>query len=169
MDKENGTARAAVCAALLLLLCVSGYMGAGSRERAEMVSVPIVFEAIEAGSLAGSTNEDGVQRLKREQEHALSLLEDVIRDPKASEQTVQSALMQKAEIAENMEKEARLIAALEQLGIEDAAAVMGEQILSIFVPEGMLDDKNRMQIVDMAASVTGVSAEYVKIILVKNE
>ena len=68
-----------------------------------------------------------------------------------------------------MEKEARLIAALEQLGIEDTAAVMGEQILSVFAPEGMLDEKSRMQIIDMASAVAGVSAECVKIILVKNE
>ncbi len=169
MEKENGRARAAVCAALLLLLSVSGYAGANRWEHAEMVSVPIVFEAIEAGALAAEAGEDGAHRLKREREHALSLLEDVIRDPKASEQTAQNALMQKAEIAENMEKEARLIAALEQLGIEGAAAVMGEQILSVFAPEGMLNDKNRVQIVDMASSVTGVSAECVKIILVKNE
>ena len=169
MEGKKGAVHAAGCAALLMLLAASGYVGAEKREETAAVSVPIVFETVEAGAFIHAGIEDETDRLEAERERALSLLEDVIRDPRASEQTAQNALKEKTRIAAAIEQEAKLETALEQIGLEDVKVVIGGQMLSVFAPESELDDKKRVQIVDMACAVAGVSPECVKIILVKNE
>lgn len=169
MEKKKGAVQIAGCAALLMLLAASGYLGAERNEKTAAVSVPIVFEAVEAGAFINVGIEEETEKLETERERVLSLLEDVIRDPRASEQTAQNALKEKIRIAAEIEREAKLETALEQIGVKETKAVIGEQILSVFAPVGVLDDKTRVQIVDMACAVAGVSPDCVKIILVKNE
>ena len=169
LEKKKGAAHTALCAALLMLLATSGYVGAEKREETAAVSVPIVFETVEAGTFVNADTKEETDRLESEQERALSLLEDVIRDPRASEQTAQNALKEKTRIAAEIEKEAKLETALGQVGIKAVKVMIGEQMLNVFAAASALDDKTRVQIVDMACAVAGVSPECVKIIPIKNE
>jgi len=158
------------CAALVALLALSGYMGAtqGS-EQAAAVSVPIVFEAIEdvAAILPGENTQS---RLMQEREKALLLLEEIIRDPKATEASVQDALMRKSEIASNVDTEARIVNALEAIGFQGTAALCGGRMTTVIVPQKLaLDEKARVQIVDAAANAAKQNADSIKIIPQKNE
>jgi len=158
--------RGLCCAALIALLAVSGYAGM-RREEAQSVSIPIVFDTIMESELVfGDAQEE--DSFEKEREKALSLLEDVIRDPKAKEKTVQNALEEKIRIAGSMEQEARLRQALTEMGIEDAGAISGNGTMTLILPSGsMIDDKTRIQIVDTVQTVTGILPECVKIILAK--
>lgn len=163
---KNGAA----CMALIALLAASGYAGAKQSEPVRAVSVPIVFDVLEESAVVSRSAEDAGIRLEEERKRSLALLEEVIGHARASGEAVQRALEQKTRIAAGMECEARLVKALEMLGIHDAKAVSGENVMSVFVcANAAHDDKTRMQIVDAAVGVTGLSAENIKIILAKNE
>lgn len=169
MGKNIGLLRVLCCAALIALLALSGYMGTAKREEAAMVSVPIVFEPLEDVSVL-TGGEDTPGRLAREREQALSLLEDVIRDPKASQSAVQAALARKTEIAGYIETEARITQTLEAMGFAGTAALCGGTLTTVIVPDNLLlDGKARVQIVDAAANAAGQSADRIKIIPQKNE
>jgi len=162
--------RASCCAALVVLLAVSGYMGAvQQRKQTAAVSVPIVFEPLEDASLV-SSGEDVRSRLSMERERALLLLDSVIRDPKASEASMQDALARKAEIASNIEIEARIVKSLEEMGFHGASALCGGRMTTVVVPAALaLDEKMRVQIVDAAANAAKQNADSIKIIPQKNE
>jgi len=164
---KTGCMRALCCAALIALLALSGYMGTAKREETVQVSVPVVFEVLEeAAVLPGEA--DSPDRLAQEREKALLLLEDVIRDPKASQAAVQIALAQKTEIAASIETEARIVQTLEQMGFGGASALCGGLMTTVIVPQDMaLDGKARVQIIDAAANAAGQSADRIKIILSK--
>lgn len=157
--------RSLSCDVLIALLAVSGYMGAAQQEEtAAMVSVPVVFETLEAEALIFA-EESGKSTLSKEREKALLLLEDVIRAPKASEASVQDALQRKAEIASAMETEARIIATLEAMGFPETGAFCGGRTMTVIVPSAVaLDEKARVQIVDAAANAAGLNADCIKII-----
>jgi len=163
-------ARVSCCGALVALLAISGYMGAVQlHEQAATVSVPIVFEQLEDTAWISQGEEDR-SRLSQEREKALLLLEDVIRDPKASQTAVQEALARKTEIAAYIETEARIMQTLETMGYSDTAALCGGKMTTVVVPrEVALDEKARIQIVDAAANAARQSADHIKIILAKNE
>lgn len=161
--------RAISCAGLVALLALSGYLGTARREETAMVNVPVVFEPLEDASVL-LDGEDVPGRLAREREHALSLLEDVIRDPKASDASVQAALAKKTEIAANIETEARIAAALEAMGFDGASALCGGTMTAVIVPQSRLTDgKSRVQMIDAAANAAKQSADRIKIIPQKNE
>jgi len=156
-------------AALLALLAFSSYMSMPQKEQTAMVSVPVVFEAIEDVS-AILPAEEAESRLKQERERALSLLEDVIRDPKASEAAIESALMQKTEMADQMETEARIVETLDAMGFPGTAALCGGTMTTVIVPQNLLfAEKARIQIIDAAANAAKRSADCIKIIPQKNE
>ena len=162
--------RGALCAALLLLLAVCGYMGASRREETATVSVPVERTALEGGALSAEPAEDARLRLASERTQELEMLESVIDSPRADAATVKSALAQKTELVRRMETEAQAEAVLGAMGFADATAVCGAQILTLILPAGSAEDETaRAQVIGAASEQTGIAAESVKIILVKNE
>ena len=163
-------ARGALCAALLARLAVCGYMGASGREETAAVSVPVVRTELESGALSAESAEDTRKRLESERTQELEMLESVIDSPRADAATVKSALAQKAELARRMEAEAQAEAVLHAMGIADATAVCGAQMLTLILPaKSAADEGVRAQVIAAASEQTGIAAESVKIILVKNE
>ena len=166
----KGLGRTAAASALLGLLAVSGYIGSQRNEAVQTVSVPVVFEPLHAGMLKSTNEPEAGDDLDAKRERALALLEEVIADPRAPENAVESALEEKTRLAAAMVSEARLEEALGLLGIHGAKAVAGARMMTVFAPPGAaLDGKARMQIVDAAVTATGLSADGIKIILAKNE
>lgn len=168
MKNRAGCARTLCCMLLIALLALSGYLGTQQRGAVQTVSVPVVFERID-GSLPDAS-EDMQSRLLKEREKAISLLEDVIRDPKATQTAVRQAIEKKTKMAERMEAEARTMQMLEQMGFSGAAVFCSETVTTVIVPQKMLSDqKARVQIIDAAASGTQRGADCIKIIPQKNE
>ena len=163
-------ARGALCAALLALLAVCGYMGAAGRDETAAVSVPVVRTALESGALSAESAADTRGRLADERAQELEMLESVIGSPRADAATVKSALAQKTELTRRMEAEAQAEAVLGAMGIADATAVCGAQMLTLILPAASAaDEAARAQVIGAASEQTGIAAESVKIILVKNE
>lgn len=166
----SGRARGVLCAALLTLLAVCGYMGAAREQRTAAVSVPVERTALESGELSGEAAMNTRERLQSERAQEMSMLESVIDSPRADAATVKSALTQKTELARRMEAEVQAEAVLTAMGIADATAVCGAQLLTLILPaDSAADEAARAQIIGAASEQTGVAAESVKIILVKNE
>ena len=163
-------ARGALCAALLLLLAVCGYMGASGREETAAVSVPVQRTVLEGGALAGESGADVRERLKNERAQEIAMLESVIDSPRADAATIKSALTQKTELVRRMECEAQAEAVLGAMGLSEATAVCGAQMLTLILPQGIAADENACaRAIAAVSEPTGISAESVKIILVKNE
>jgi len=168
--KKTGIRQAAVSAALLALLAASGYAGANRSGQVQTVSAPIVFESLEEGDLAAVSVETAGNSLASVRAQALALLEEVLADPRASQEAISRAHEEKTQMSEDMESEARIEAALDAMGIGGVKAVSGEGVMMVIAPpDAALDSKVRMQIVDTALSATGLDAEDIKIILAKNE
>ena len=154
-------------AALLSVLAISGHLGARQTEPVKAVSVPIVFQTMKEGEMPRT---DTIEKLDSLRKESLAMLEEVLNDPKASAAAAEKALKENMEIAASMDTEARLEAALAMLGILDVKAVSAKEAMMVFsMPDTASDVKTRMQIVDTAATVTGLSAQNIKIILAKNE
>lgn len=169
MEKNRLTVvmRSAGCALLLALLAVCGYLGA-KQEPAQAVSVPVVRETIPEPEVAASSIEEIRARLAGEREQELALLQGVIDNPATDAKTLESALAQQAQIAGRMESEAQTVAGLSYMGFADVAAVCGAQGITVITPyQNVLEDKDKTRMIDAVASQTGLSAEDIKIILVK--
>lgn len=164
-------ARGALCAALLVLLAVCGYMGAGNMDaETAAVSVPVERTVLLSGEMSGETAADARERLADERAQELAMLESVIDSPRSDAATVKSALTQKTELVRRMEAEAQAEAVLAAMGVEGATAVCGAQMLTLILPEeSARDETARAQVIGAASEQAGVAAESVKIILVKNE
>lgn len=162
--KKRDFMRVMCCAALLLLLGVSGYFGASTGESVRTVSVPVVYTPIEASYSVLGTR----AQLEGKRNRALEMLESVLLNQQAKEEEIRAALFQKTRIAAAMEREAQLEKALAEIGAQGASCVIGEETLSVFAPEeAALNERMRVQMLDLAASLSGIPAERIKIILVK--
>lgn len=159
--------RTAGCAALVALLAACSYLGA-RQQKVQTVSVPVAVEMISENALSAASIAETQDRLLRERESALALLQSVIDDQSAGAEERSEALKEKTALAKRMAAEAEIMALLAQMGFGDAAVVMGEQSLSVIVPwQAAENERSRVQIIDAAASHTGLSPECVKIILSK--
>lgn len=155
------------CTALVLLLAVCGYWGAG-RQKTTGVSVPVAVETVSESVLSAASMEETQRRLRDERESALALLQSVLEEPAADERIKSDALAKKTEMAARMEKEAALCAALAHMGFDGAAVVLGENAATVIVPwQAAESEQNRVKIIDAAVSHTGLAPENVKIILSK--
>ena len=160
--------RAALCALLLTLLAVCGYVGARTPQTAA-VSVPLVRTTLEAQEDALPDAADTRAQLAMERAQEIEMLDSVIASKKAGAATVESALAQKTELVRRMEAEAQAEAVLGEMGFEDVTAVCGAQMLTLIVPKNEADgEADRAKILSAASGQTGIPAESVKIILVKN-
>ena len=155
------------CAALLGLLVMSSYTAAKPQQ---VPSVPVMAQVIPGEMLAGATLTQTKERLERQRERTLAILQSVIDDPRAQKSDVSAALEKKTQIAGAMEKEAAVSALLTHMGFGDTAVIMGESALHIVAPwQAAENEQSRMRMIDAAVSQSGISAQSVKIILAKNE
>ena len=160
--------RAGLCALLLTLLAVCGYVGAKEPETAA-VSLPIVRSTLEGAQDMVLDAQDTRAKLALERAQEIEMLDSVIASKKAGAATVESALAQKTELVRRMEAEAQAEAVLGEMGFEDVTAVCGAQMLTLIVPKNEADgEADRAKILSAASGQTGIPAESVKIILVKN-
>lgn len=166
--RASALTRGACCAMLLALLGVCGYMGASREESTQAVSVPITQKTLTQQEIAAASMEEIRGRLEEEREAEIALLDSVLADTSASVATKDSALSQKTQIAARMENEAQTVAALEMMGFRDVAAVCGAQTMTVITPaENVQEEIDRTRMIDAVVSQTGMSAESVKIILLK--
>lgn len=157
--------RFAGCAGLLILLAVSSYVGG---IRVEAPAVPVLIETISGEMAASMTMAQTSERLERQREEALFLLESILNDPSCDESSRRQAMQEKAKIASRMETEASLEALLAHMGFEETAVVMGEGALHIIAPWQVAENEhNRVQMIDAALSQSALSPDAVKIILAK--
>jgi len=165
-ESRLSAGQAFCCVALVLLLGVSGYAGARNRDALSMVSAPVVYTTLDVQEGAQQTE----KKLQSKREQALALLESVLENPAAEEESRQEALRQKTQMAQSMQREAQIEEALERMGVTQARAICTEQTVAVFVsPDDALDEKTRMQIADLACAFGECGMENVKIILTKNE
>lgn len=160
--------RAACGGLLLLLLAVCGYAGASRTQSAQAVSVPVTQRTITGGELAAATAQQVREKLVADREAEIALLDSVIADASASMQTRDSALAQKAQIAGRMENEAQIEAALYAMGCAGTSAVCGAQTVTVITPEQNVGgEAEKTRLIGAVCAQTGLSAENVKIILIK--
>ena len=159
--------RGGACMVLLLLLAVGGYTGA-SAPQAHMTAAPVETRTILTAGDVQMTYEEIRAEHERERQQEIELLNSVIESDAASEETRQSALAQKTQIASRMEMEAQVRAALLHMGYAPAAAVCGAQQMTVILPqESVKTDEDSVRVIDAAAAAAGIEAGSVKIILVK--
>lgn len=159
--------RGGACMALLLLLAVGGYTGA-SAPQAHMTAAPVETRTILTAGDVQMTYEEIRAEHERERQQEIDLLNSVIESDASSEETKQSALAQKTQIASRMEMEAQVRAALLHMGYAPAAAVCGAQQMTVILPQDSVKtDEDSVRVIDAAAAAAGIDAGSVKIILVK--
>lgn len=167
IDRRLG--RLAGCVMLLALLAVSGYAGA-ARTSVEAVSVPVFYQPLSIWEIADESMKDVRMRLEEERKQEIVLLDSVIASPKISEELAEQALAQKMELAARMETEAQTEAALSYMGYSQVYAICGAGSMTLIAPwQYASDDAVRVKLIAAAADQAQIPAEYVKIILPKNE
>ena len=115
-----------VCGAFFLaLLGVCGYIGAARTHVQSVVSLPVTRVELEGEAVGGSSITQIRERLNRQREEELTLLDRVIADAGADSAAKEDALSQKTQIVRRMETEAQMTAVLEGMGAENALAVCG--------------------------------------------
>lgn len=168
--KESGFARGmryVCCAALLVLLAVSSYVGAGG-EQIQAVSVPVTIQTVSSQAMAAASQAETIARLEKEREEALLLIQSILDDPRTDEKTAADALGEKKRMALRMETEAAVEKLLLEMGFGETAVVLGEGMMSIVVPWQIAEnEQSRLRIMDAACSHAGLAPERVKIILAK--
>ena len=165
MTVREGRIRGAVCVLLLALLAVCGYAGSGGRET-RMVSVDVTRQTLSVDTQDSA--QDAAARLAMQREEELSLLQGVIDSEDAGAQTREDARAQLMQLVRRMEIEAQSTACLAQMGYEDAAAMCGAQLLSLFIPYVNINgEEDTARIVDVVCGVSGFEPGDVKIILTK--
>lgn len=166
-NKTERRLHAAGCAALLALLAVSSYAGAG-KNQAQIVSVPVMIETVSQETLGAASLEQIKAELQQKRETALDQLQHVLDDPRTDRETAENALREKIEIAQRMEMEASVCALLAHMGFADAAVVAGEETLSIIAPwQAAENEQNRIRMIDAAAGQCALEPQNIKIIPAK--
>ena len=152
---------------LLALLGLCGY--AGAREQTVQTSgVAVTRQTLGSVAVSQTSMEATRERLSREREQELSLLQSVLDDPAADETLRRQALEQRTQIALRMELEAQVQAALSYMGFDSVAVVCGAQAITLIAPfDVAAEQADRVRLIDAAAGQTGTSPEAVKIILAK--
>lgn len=165
--KEWG--RAAVSVLLLALLAVSGYVGT-AQEPVRAVSVPATYQTISAWEVSSETMDEVRERLGQERMQEIELLDSVIAQAEGGGETAAYALAQKAQLAERMETESRVRAALAYMGYPQVNVVCGAGSLTLIAPwQYVSGEQERVKLIAAAADQAQIPAECVKIILPKNE
>ena len=166
---RQSVGRLAGSALLLALLAVSGYAGA-AQAPVQAVSVPATYEVISAWEISAETMEDVQERLRQERQQEIELLDSVIAGAEGNHELAAHALVQKTQLAERMETESRVRAALAYMGYAQVNVVCGAGSMTLIAPwQVVSDETERVKLIAAAADQAQIPAECVKIILPKNE
>lgn len=154
-------------AALLALLAVCGYVGAGEKD-VQTAAIPVAYSIMTAQEISASAVEDAGRRLDEAREEEIAMLDSVLCDHALDAETHKEALAQKMSLAVRMENEAQLEAMLSYMGYDALRVVCGAESVTVFAPAEMaMDEAVRVRIIDISSSQTGFLPENVKIILAK--
>ena len=154
-------------AALLLMLFASAVYGGRELDRPQ-TAVSVISVQMDQQEYSGMSLEETREKLYAQREKELQMLEAVIENPDAGEQTRQDALSQKTDIVRRMEYETQASACFESMGMKECVALYGTQNMTVFAPfEYVSEERNRTMIIDALSSLTGLGAESIKIILAK--
>lgn len=139
-----------VCGAFFLaLLGVCGYIGAERAHVQSVVSLPVTRVELEGEAVGGSSITQIRERLNRQREEELTLLDRVIADAGTDSAAKENALSQKTQIVRRMETEAQMTAVLEGMGAENALAVCGAQGVTLLIPQEMgMDETARNRLLN---------------------
>lgn len=143
-----------VCGAFFLaLLGVCGYIGAERTHVQSVVSLPVTRVELEGEAVGGSSITQIRERLNRQREEELTLLDRVIADAGADSAAKEDALSQKTQIVRRMETEAQMTAVLEGMGAENALAVCGAQGVTLLIPQEMgMDETARNRLLNACSA-----------------
>lgn len=169
MDRERSARRMrmAGCAALVALLAACSYLGA-RRPPVAAVSVPVTVEMVSESALHAGSMKETQEKLLREREKTITLLQSVAEDENAQAGARDEALREMTALARRMSAEAETAALLAHMGFGETAVVLGEESVTVIVPwQAAENEQSRVRIIDAAATQTGMAPECVKIILAK--
>lgn len=159
--------RGGMCAALLFLLAIGGYAGA-KPEAIQMAAAPVVLSAEAERQIEGMSFEEIEKRHESGRRTEIEMLDGIIEDERTDETTRNEALAQKLQLINRMDTELAVTTTLAHMGFERTAVLLGAGQVSVIVSQESLEDEDdTLRIIDAAASLTGVEAKDVKIILVK--
>lgn len=151
---------------LVALLAACAYAGAYRNEeiiRVSAVRTTYVIPESEATSVQGA-----LERSRREKEEQIALLQSVIRDAAADQETKADALRQISEMAERNERESEILECLKGFGIDEAAVICGAHMLTVIASQkDLADNEIRTRVFDAVSQMAGVEAGDVKIIITK--
>ena len=152
---------------LLALLAACGY--AGARDAVvQTVSVPVERQTLGEEWAKQEEALSVAERLARDRQEEIAMLDSVIENAETDAQTRQSALAQKAQLAGRMEIEAQARACLSAMGYESAQVVSGAQMLTVLLSAASLPGmEDGARVISAVADQTGCEAQSVKIILTR--
>lgn len=162
-SSKRRSMRMPVCMLLAVLLAACSYLGARPPET-KRASVPVM--SLHAGEEDASAETADALMLKREE--SIRMLQSVIEDETAKDEVREEAQRAQVTLALRADREAETEALLAGMGIEGATVVLSEASASVIVPwQAAANERDRLRIIDAAASQSGLSPECVKIILSK--
>ena len=133
-----------------------------------VVSLPVTRVELEGEAVGGSSITQIRERLNRQREEELTLLDRVIADAGTDSAAKEDALSQKTQIVRRMETEAQMTAVLEGMGAENALAVCGAQGVTLLIPQEMgMDETARNRLLNAVGGQSGIEMTQLKIILIK--
>lgn len=166
--KRSAKGRWALCALLITILAVSGFVGASPDDEPKMTAAPVVGKALE--QVQAMTFDEVQARYDAQRGNELEILDGVLADESADKDTKKKAQEQKIQIAARMDTETKIEETLAHMGFSRCAAVCADERVILIIPQNLASDQaETTRIIDAAASIGGCEAKDVKIILVKNE
>lgn len=144
----------------LALLAACGLAGAKGA-KVQTVSVPVERSALTGESAAKMST---AERLARDRQEEIALLDSVLESGDADQATRQSALAQKTQLTGRMELEAQARACLSGMGYEDAQVVCGAQMLTVLMPGTVAAAGDGARIIAAVSEQTGTGPENVRIL-----
>ncbi len=160
--------RALTCAALIAILAACGYAGTNTRGESRMAAAPVVSREIVRTDDSSMTFEAAQAKYAAERAQEIAILDGVLADTQTDAKTRQIAQQQKLQLAQRMETEAGVEAALLHMGCQQAAAICADGRLVLLLAQEYADEQEEVtRIVDAASAVSGYEAKDVKLILVK--
>ena len=156
-----------LCACLIGILAISGYVGADRQQTAQMTAAPVVRRSGQETPYDGMSFEDIRRRQSENRKQELSILADVIDDVTVNQATRDQANEQKLQIIECMEMETKIETALAYLGYAQTAAVYTQDHVMVILKENALEQEESVRVIDAVGSISGCEAKDIRIILAK--
>jgi len=162
-----GLKRWGMCALLIGVLAASGFAGAGTLDARQTAAAPVISRSGGKATGESLTYDEIRMEHEKQRERELAILNEVISDASADNETKEQANEQKTEIVKRLENEAAIQAALAHMGYGQAAVVCAQERVVLIMPSGMDIKADTVRMIDAVCSVSGCEAKDVKIILAK--